>query len=252
MGVSGDRLTGGMGRDEFAEGGRRRGFGPLRAAIMSLFFMVPLVGLGLGETGGPPMDDYRPKADRGGPVIFAGDSTTDSLIITKLTVPPQDSTLDAASFVFTGDASGSIQDRQRIIVGPLPPGDYTVTEDATPDWTLTSILCSATASGDVDTATASMTIFGDGSNASCIFTNVQDGLVFHDGFELGDSSAWSMTSPKPPGLCAHSLCTEGEALAYGCNSCVTEICSVDAFCCNGAWDTRCVWEVTTVCGIPCG
>ncbi len=231
-------------------GSGERGFSTLRAAVMTLLFMVPLVGLGLGEPGDPAMDDYRPGADRGGPVIFAGDSTTDSLIITKLTIPPQDSSLDSTSFVFTGDATGSIQDRERIIVGPLPPGDYTVTEDATPDWTLTSILCSATAFGDVDTATASLTIFGDGSNASCIFTNVDNNRLFSDDFEVGDTSSWSTTFPTPP-VCTHDLCTEGEALAYGCNPCVTEICTVDPFCCNGAWDVRCVWEVTTVCGVPC-
>ncbi len=219
---------------------------------MALFFMVPLVGLGLGDVGDQPSDDYRPGPDLdGSSVPFGGDGTNDSIIVKKLTIPPQDASRDATSFVFSGDATGAIQDRDRIIVGPLPPGDYSVTEDATSDWGLTSILCSATASGDVGTATAYFTIFGDGSNAACIFTNVRDNLLFADDFEVGDTSSWPTTSPSPPGICAHNLCTEGDALEYGCNPCVVDICNVDPFCCNGAWDIRCVWEVTTVCDVPC-
>ncbi len=240
------------GRREVSYNAGGRGFGPLRAVLMALFFMVPLVGLGFGDGVEEPMDSYRPRQDPGGsPLVFTGDSSNDSIVVRKLTIPPQDSSKDTVSFVFTGDATGSIQDGQRIIVGPLPPGDYQVTESATADWGLSSILCSATAFGDVDTATAYFTIFGDGSNATCIFTNVEDNLLFADSFEFGDTSAWSSTTPTPAGLCAHDLCSEGKQLEYGCNPCVVDICSVDPFCCNGGWDIRCVWEVTTVCDIPC-
>lgn len=53
----------------------------------------------------------------------------------------------------------------------------------------------------------------------------------------------------PPGAtCAHDVCEAGEALSEGCNSCVTDICAVDPFCCETAWDGICIDEVYLVCG----
>jgi hypothetical protein len=47
--------------------------------------------------------------------------------------------------------------------------------------------------------------------------------------------------------CSHSECVQGAALINGCSSCVSEICAVDAFCCNNSWDAACVNEVATIC-----
>lgn len=51
--------------------------------------------------------------------------------------------------------------------------------------------------------------------------------------------------------CAHPVCVAGGALANGCHPCVTQICGVDAFCCNTSWDGLCVGEVGSVCGLTC-
>jgi serralysin len=52
--------------------------------------------------------------------------------------------------------------------------------------------------------------------------------------------------------CAHDKCTAGGALATGCdNQCVTDICAVDPYCCNNAWDSMCVGEVASVCHQGC-
>ena len=48
--------------------------------------------------------------------------------------------------------------------------------------------------------------------------------------------------------CAHGECVVGGPLAIGCSTCVSEVCAVDAFCCNNSWDAFCVTEVATVCG----
>ena len=59
------------------------------------------------------------------------------------------------------------------------------------------------------------------------------------------------------GSCAHSLCENGSALTPGCDeppitpSCVTEVCNADSYCCNSAWDSLCVDEVTSICGLSC-
>ncbi len=220
-----------------------RGGSMLRAGIVAFFFIVTLVGLGYSDESPEAWESYRPQVDSDPWVA----GTNDSIIVRKLTLPAN----DATPFSFVGDASGQIMNRQNLIAGPLPSGDYQSTEQETVDWTLTSILCGPNASGDVGTATAFFNLPGDGSNAACTFTNVRNGLVFADGFELGDSAAWSSTQPNPPALCAHPLCSEGAALADGCNTCVADICQVDPFCCNTAWDVDCVSAVTTVCDAPC-
>lgn len=52
--------------------------------------------------------------------------------------------------------------------------------------------------------------------------------------------------------CAHSLCTTGAKLAKGCNPCVTKICATDSYCCNTAWNSICVKEVSSICSESCG
>ena len=51
--------------------------------------------------------------------------------------------------------------------------------------------------------------------------------------------------------CAHTICTEGAALAATCNPCVDAVCTVDPYCCQGGWDGYCVGEVEKICGINC-
>lgn len=52
--------------------------------------------------------------------------------------------------------------------------------------------------------------------------------------------------------CSHNKCTTGIALVSGCEPCVTQICAVDSFCCTTSWDSICVGEVGSVCGLSCG
>lgn len=59
------------------------------------------------------------------------------------------------------------------------------------------------------------------------------------------------TCVTPPQTCAHDDCQTGGPLTVGCNSCVTNICAVDPFCCNVAWDSICVGEVASVCQEAC-
>ncbi len=221
----------------------RRAFGVFRAGLIACFFILSLVGLGFGDEAPEAWDSYRPQTDFDDSVT----GPSDSIIVRKLTVPAN----DATPFTFVGDASGQIFNRQNLVAGPLPPGEYVSTEQVPADWTLTSILCGPGGLGVVDSATALFNLPGGGSNVACTFTNVRNGLLFADGFELGDSAAWSSTQPSPPGLCAHSLCSEGGSLQDGCNACVTDICQVDPVCCTTSWDEGCVSEVTTVCDQPC-
>ena len=64
--------------------------------------------------------------------------------------------------------------------------------------------------------------------------------------------------PDSAGNCAHTLCETGGVLVPGCDSppispsCVDAICAVDSYCCQTAWDSICVGEVASVCGLGCG
>ena len=53
------------------------------------------------------------------------------------------------------------------------------------------------------------------------------------------------------GNCAHDKCVTGSALVNGCDACVSQVCAQDSFCCNVAWDSFCVSEVGTYCGLFC-
>ena len=51
--------------------------------------------------------------------------------------------------------------------------------------------------------------------------------------------------------CAHLVCSTGVALTSGCHSCVSTICLFDSYCCTTAWDSTCVNEVASYCGLTC-
>lgn len=57
--------------------------------------------------------------------------------------------------------------------------------------------------------------------------------------------------PPPTGTCSHAICSTGQALTSGCNSCASTICAQDSYCCTTAWDSVCVSEVGSICGQSC-
>jgi hypothetical protein len=67
----------------------------------------------------------------------------------------------------------------------------------------------------------------------------------------GDGIDNDCTGVVDNGCCAHDVCVTGVKLTSGCTACVTQICAADSWCCNNAWDSQCVSEVTSVCGQTC-
>lgn len=67
----------------------------------------------------------------------------------------------------------------------------------------------------------------------------------------------SLVCSESQGACSHGLCVTGDPLQPGCDappadeSCVTQICSVDPYCCDTWWDEICVGEVESICGNNC-
>ncbi|HEX7839240.1 MAG TPA: S53 family peptidase [Kofleriaceae bacterium] len=92
---------------------------------------------------------------------------------------------------------------------------------------------------------------GSCTSALCKATTGWDGptgLGTPNGATFGKST--TCATPPPP-TCSHLLCNTGAALVSGCNSCATSICAADSFCCASSWDSICVGEVSSVCGLSC-
>lgn len=51
--------------------------------------------------------------------------------------------------------------------------------------------------------------------------------------------------------CAHDPCAPGAPLDENCHPCVFEVCSADAYCCQGEWDDTCIGQATS-CGCDPG
>jgi hypothetical protein len=73
-----------------------------------------------------------------------------------------------------------------------------------------------------------------------------------------DNDCDGLVDEGNPCTCTHSRCVTGGALVSGCDapagdpSCVQKLCAQDTFCCTTLWDSICVSEVGSICGIsPC-
>jgi hypothetical protein len=74
-------------------------------------------------------------------------------------------------------------------------------------------------------------------------------VVSTDCADLGGTCSVGAEGVECVGIeCAHDKCAEGVNLAGACDACVADICSVDSYCCEVAWDNICVGEVGSVCG----
>ncbi len=52
--------------------------------------------------------------------------------------------------------------------------------------------------------------------------------------------------------CSHDECQAGAPLDRFCTACTVQVCELDPFCCEQAWDGACVALATELCGLSCG
>jgi len=55
----------------------------------------------------------------------------------------------------------------------------------------------------------------------------------------------------PSSSCAHPICSKGKRLVASCDSCASQICAADPYCCAKRWDSICVSEVNSICKQGC-
>ncbi|KAJ3305059.1 hypothetical protein HDV03_001985, partial [Kappamyces sp. JEL0829] len=60
------------------------------------------------------------------------------------------------------------------------------------------------------------------------------------------------STPTPSPACVHDKCATGTVLKSSCDPCVSKIIAQDSYCGSTAWDSTCVDEVDSICGITCG
>ncbi len=69
--------------------------------------------------------------------------------------------------------------------------------------------------------------------------------------EVASVCGQSCTGGGGGSTCSHAECNAGAKLKTGCDSCVTDICSEDSYCCTTKWDSQCVSEVGSICNESC-
>lgn len=85
-----------------------------------------------------------------------------------------------------------------------------------------------------------------GESTSTVILSAGTGITFYPGFTVDQGSVLQAK------VCGQSLCeASSQPMEYGCHSCVTQICDVDDFCCDTAFDDACQNEVRFTCGLIC-
>jgi cysteine-rich repeat protein len=89
-------------------------------------------------------------------------------------------------------------------------------------------------------------------NARCGDGIIRNGVeTCDDGNTTNGDGCSSVCAIENNNSCAHDFCDQGAALVSGCDPCVTTICAADSFCCTNTWDSQCVAQVASLCGISC-
>ena len=71
-------------------------------------------------------------------------------------------------------------------------------------------------------------------------------VVLYDGFATGAGASLKVAT------CGMELCSgSGPPSSSGCHPCVEQVCAADSYCCDTDWDTICVNQVASVCGLTC-
>ncbi|HET9626143.1 MAG TPA: hypothetical protein VFP84_32500 [Kofleriaceae bacterium] len=157
------------------------------------------------------------NAGAGGFIVVGGTSAASPLV--------------AAIYARAGLAATSAHDASYVYAHPCELFDITTGNNGT----CTGALCHAGAGWDGPT-----------------------GLGTPNGAVFGKNTTCGTTTPPPPTTCAHNLCSTGGVLAAGCASpvsgnttCSAQLIAADSFCGASSWDSVCVREVGTICGLTC-
>jgi hypothetical protein len=83
-------------------------------------------------------------------------------------------------------------------------------------------------------------------------TNSWDATCVQETSMYCSSACGSSSSGGSGGSCVHDECDTGLALTSSCSSCADTVCNQDPYCCDNSWDSQCVGEAESMCGLSCG
>ncbi|UQA62512.1 hypothetical protein [Polyangium aurulentum] len=102
--------------------------------------------------------------------------------------------------------------------------------------------------------TASSSSSGPASSSSSSSSAASSSSSASSSSASSSSSSASSSSSSGSGggsTCAHEVCSQGDKLDLGCESCVDQVCAQDPFCCEQQWDGQCVGEAQQMCNVVC-
>jgi hypothetical protein len=100
--------------------------------------------------------------------------------------------------------------------------------------------------GDAMTTSCNSCIKAVCSNDAYCCTTAWDSVCVT---EVGEFCSQACTAP--PTTCAHAESIVGPALDPKCSVCAGKVCAGDSYCCEVKWDSFCVDDVLTECGVKC-
>jgi hypothetical protein len=111
------------------------------------------------------------------------------------------------------------------------------------------------ATTDADVGQGQLAWYDDANGEIGDICNAQQGTIA--GYTVqkewsNQQNACIVSSSGPPKeTCAHDLCAPGDKLDPACDPCVQQLCAQDSYCCATTWDSRCLGEVSSICGRSC-
>lgn len=101
---------------------------------------------------------------------------------------------------------------------------------------------------------------GSGLGVACITDNGQGMnaiaednvvLIIANGQYKGYINQGPLQGNTEAGPCCHDLCITGFPPVLSCDPCVAEVCAADSHCCATTWDSACITEAQSICGLVC-
>ena len=121
----------------------------------------------------------------------------------------------------------------------------------------TNLFNDAGAGGATTGGTPSATTSGSGATTTTTSTTSGTTTSAQGGAGPGNTSSTAGPGGMGPSgsgggpTCAHDICDQGAPLQSNCDSCVSQICAQDPYCCNTGWDHICVGYVESICQMDC-
>lgn len=101
---------------------------------------------------------------------------------------------------------------------------------------------------------------GSGAGVACITDNGQGSkaidkdklvLIIATGQYAGYVNQGPVKGNISSAPCCHDLCQTGFPPVPSCDPCIADVCAINSHCCTTGWDSSCIEQAKTTCGLVC-